>query len=58
MAKVWATRHGLVMYKLISPNQLAFLKGIMLVDSVVIVNEVINFTKKSNKTRVIFKVVF
>lgn len=49
---------GLVMNKLISPNQFVFLKGRMLVDGVVVVNEVINFAKRSNKSCLIFKTNF
>ena len=49
---------GLVMNKLISPNQFVFLKGRMLVDGVVVVNEVINLAKISNKSCLIFKTNF
>lgn len=40
---------------LISPNQLPFLKGIMLVNGVVVVNEVIYLEKRSKKECLIFK---
>lgn len=58
MAKFLATRLKEVTRKLISPNQFAFLKGIMLVDGIVVVNEVIELDKKSKKLCLIFKVSF
>lgn len=41
MAKVLDTRLGSVMDKLISSNQLTFLKGKMLFDELVVINEVV-----------------
>lgn len=55
MAKVLATKLGEVLNKIFSPNQYAFLKGIMLVDSVAVVNEVIGPPKKSRKPCLVFK---
>lgn len=46
------------MDNLISSNQSIFLKGMMLVDSVVVVNEVIDLTKKSKRLYVILKAGF
>jgi hypothetical protein len=46
IAKVLATRLARVMGELISNTQSAFIKGRHLVDSVVVVNEVVDFAKK------------
>lgn len=46
------------MDKLIRPNQTAFLKGRLLVDSVVAIKEVVNLSKIFKKDCVIFKVDF
>jgi hypothetical protein len=47
VAKVLASRLALVLGDLIPNTQMAFLKGRQLVDGVVVVNEVIDFAKKS-----------
>lgn len=44
--------------KLIALNQTKFLKGEILVDEVMVVNDVIDFAKKSKKSCLIFKVDF
>lgn len=49
VAKVLATTFGLGMEKYVSPNQLIFLKGVMMLDGVVVVDEVINLSKRSKK---------
>lgn len=49
---------GKVTGKLVSPNQTSFLTARMLVDDVMIVNEVIDNTKKSRKHYFIFKMDF
>lgn len=46
------------MDKLIRPNQSAFLKGRLLVDSVIAIKEMVNMSKISKKDYVIFKVDF
>lgn len=56
--KVLANILMLVMDHLISPNQSAFLKGRLLADVVMVVNEMIYLTKKSKKCCFIFKVDF
>lgn len=53
-----AIRLGRVMYKLIALNQLVFLKGILFMDGVVAVNEVIDLAKRSRKPCLIFEVDF
>jgi hypothetical protein len=58
VAKVLATRLGLVMDKLISKNQSAFIKGRLLVDGVLVINEVVDLAKRSNVKCMIFKVDF
>ncbi|MCI14925.1 transposon TX1 putative protein, partial [Trifolium medium] len=58
VAKVLASRLATVMDKLISRNQLAFIKGRHLVDRVVAVNEIIDLAKKFGKDCLIFKVDF
>lgn len=47
-----------MMEKLISPNQSAFIKGRMLVDGVVAVNELLDLANCSRKAYLIFKVNF
>ncbi|MCH92260.1 transposon TX1 putative protein, partial [Trifolium medium] len=49
VAKVLAGRLAVVMDKIISPNQPAYIKGSQLVDGVVAINEIINLAKKSRK---------
>jgi hypothetical protein len=58
VAKVLAARLAKVMDDVISNTQSAFIKGRQLVDGVVVVNEVIDFAKKSKKECLIFKVDF
>ncbi|MCI15543.1 transposon TX1 putative protein, partial [Trifolium medium] len=58
LAKVLATRLGQVMGKLISSNQSAFIKGRLLVDGVLALNEVVDFVKRARKKCLIFKVDF
>ncbi|KAK2426239.1 hypothetical protein P8452_40952 [Trifolium repens] len=58
VAKVLATRLTMVLGDLIPKTQSAFLKGRQLVEGVVVVNEVIDFAKKSGKECLIFKVDF
>lgn len=47
-----------VMEKLISPNQLTFLKGRFMIDEVVVENELVDLTKRSKKDFLLFKVDF
>jgi hypothetical protein len=58
IAKVLAKRLGNVMDSIISSNQSAFIKGRNLVDGVLVVNEVVDWAKKSKKECFIFKVDF
>ncbi|WJX67429.1 hypothetical protein P8452_51895 [Trifolium repens] len=58
VAKVLAARLAKVIGELIPHTQSAFIKGRQLVDGVVVVNEVIDYAKKSGKECVIFKVDF
>lgn len=58
VAKVLATRLEVVMEKLISPSQSTFFKGRMLVDGVVVINEVVNLSKRSKYHCLILKVDF
>lgn len=58
VANVVDKRLGLVMDKMISPNQLTFLKGRMLVYGVVVVNELIDLAKGTRKGYLISKVDF
>ncbi|PNX99671.1 cysteine-rich receptor-like protein kinase, partial [Trifolium pratense] len=58
IAKVLAKRLAKVMDFLISSNQSAFIKGRNLVDSALVVNEVVDWAKKSKKECLIFKVDF
>jgi hypothetical protein len=48
-AKELAKRIGPVMDKIISKNQSVFIKGRMLVDGVLVVNEVVDLAQKSKK---------
>ncbi|MCH83058.1 LINE-1 reverse transcriptase like, partial [Trifolium medium] len=58
LAKVLANRLGKVMDSIIAKNQSAFIKGRSLVDGVVVLNEVVDFAKRSNKECLILKVDF
>jgi hypothetical protein len=58
IAKVLTKRLALVMDSVISTNQSAFIKGRNLVDGVVVVNEAVDWAKKSKKDCLIFKVDF
>jgi exonuclease III len=58
VAKVLATRLGSVMEKIISKNQSAFIKGRLLVDGVLTINEVVDLAKRSKGECMIFKVDF
>jgi hypothetical protein len=58
VAKVLASRLGVVMGKLISRNQSAFIKGRLLVDGVLTINEVVDFAKRAKKECLILKVDF
>ncbi|GAU24549.1 hypothetical protein TSUD_148900 [Trifolium subterraneum] len=58
IAKVLAKRLAKVMDSVIASNQSAFIKGRNLVDSVLVVNEVVDSAKKSKKECLIFKVDF
>jgi hypothetical protein len=55
---VLTKRLGKVINSVISLNQSAFIKGLNLVDSVVIINEVVDWAKKHKKECLIFKVDF
>lgn len=58
MTMVLASRLTRVMDKLISPNQSTFLKGCLWVYGVVVLNELVDFTKKIKKECLIFKMDF
>jgi hypothetical protein len=58
IAKVLAKRLSKVMDSVISSNQSAFIKGRNLVDSALIINEGVDWAKKSKKECLIFKVNF
>jgi hypothetical protein len=58
IAKLLAKRLAKVMYSIISSNQSAFIKGRNLVDGVLIVNEVVDWMKKTKTECFIFKVDF
>jgi hypothetical protein len=58
VAKVLATRLASVIGSLIPKTQTAFLKGRQLVEGVVVVNEVIDYAKKTGKDCLILKVDF
>lgn len=58
LAKVLAKRLARVMSLIISQNQSAFLKGMDLADGVLVINEIVDFAKKSNLECLILKVDF
>jgi hypothetical protein len=58
LAKVLAVRMGKVMDFIISKNQSTFIKGRFLVDGVVVLNEVVDFVKRSKKECLILKADF
>jgi hypothetical protein len=58
LAKVLARRLACVRNSIISPSQSAFLKGRHLVDGVLVVNELVDYAKKTKKKCLIFKVDF
>ncbi|WJX28141.1 hypothetical protein P8452_16895 [Trifolium repens] len=58
VAKVLAARLASVMDDLVPKTQSAFLKGRQLVEGVMVVNEVIDYAKKTRKKCLIFKVDF
>ncbi|KAK2372487.1 hypothetical protein QL285_073613 [Trifolium repens] len=58
LSKVLANRLASVIGSLIPKNQSAFLKGIQLVEGVVVVNEVIDYARKRGKSCLILKVDF
>jgi hypothetical protein len=58
IAKVLATRLAEVLNPIVASTQSAFLKGRLLVDGVLVVNEVVDLAKKSGSSCLIFKVDF
>jgi hypothetical protein len=58
VAKVLAKRLCLVMNSIVEPTQSAFLKGRQLVDGVLVINELVDFAKKTGRECLIFKVDF
>jgi hypothetical protein len=58
VAKVLASRIGSVMGKLTSRHQSAFIKGRLLVDGVLTLNEVVDYAKRAKKECLILKVDF
>lgn len=58
LAKMLAERLGKVMHSIISNSQTTFLKGRIILDGVVVLNEVLDYAKKSGKLCMIFKVDF
>jgi hypothetical protein len=58
VAKVLVARLAPVMNAIVAPTQSAFLKGRLLVDGVLVINEVVDLAKKSGKNCLIFKVDF
>jgi hypothetical protein len=58
VAKVLTNRLCLVMDSLTSKNQSAFIKGRLLVDGVLVINEVVDWVKKVKRKCLIFKVDF
>jgi predicted ribonuclease YlaK len=53
-----ANKLSKVMDSLISYNKLVFMKGRLLVDRVVVINEVVDLARRSTKECLIFKVGF
>jgi hypothetical protein len=58
VAKVLTNRLSVVMDSITAKNQSAFIKGRLLVDGVLVINEVVDWVKKAKKKCVIFKVDF
>lgn len=58
LAKLLANRLKLVMNKLISETQSAFLKGRQIMDSVVVLNEVVDEANREAKSCIMFKADF
>jgi hypothetical protein len=58
IAKVLLARLARVMDRLVAHTQSAFLKGRQLVDGVVIINDVVDFAKRTGQSCLIFKVDF
>jgi hypothetical protein len=58
VAKILAKRLAIVMDRLVAPTQSAFLKGRLLVDGVMVVNEMVDLAKKTGKSCLILKVDF
>jgi hypothetical protein len=58
LAKGLAIRLSQIIGKLISNNQLAFIKGRLLVDGILMVNEVVDLAKRARKKCLIFNVDF
>jgi len=58
LSKVLARRLAVVMNSIISQSQSAFFKGRHLVDGVLVVNELVDYAKKSKEECLIFKVDF
>lgn len=54
--KVLEKKLGVIMDKLISPNLSPFIKGRILVNGFMVVNEEINFAKNSRRPCLIFKI--
>ncbi|KAK2354489.1 hypothetical protein QL285_092001 [Trifolium repens] len=58
VAKVLAKRLSLVINSIVTLTQSAFLKGRQLVDGVLVINEIVDFAKKTGRECLIFKVDF
>lgn len=58
LAKILASRLRVCMNSIIAPNQFAFLPARNILDGAVIINEVVDFAKKSKRKCLIFKVDF
>jgi hypothetical protein len=58
LAKVLAARLAKVIGSIVSSSQSAFIKGRQLVDGVLVLNEAVDFAKKSGKDCLIFKIDF